>query len=330
MEETTKAKLLYILELLKKTDEQHPVNTNDIIAYLSEKGLSAERKSVARDIEAIRKAGYSIILCDEYKRGYYMTDQIFEDYELKMIADAVSGTKFLTYGDSEKLVNKLCEIATFTGEEIIKEHTFIDQTIKSKNKFVRFNIDKVINAIKHKKKITFQYYETGPDGNMTLKRDGHIYEISPYYLCWAEDGYFLIGNSKSHDHLTHFRVDMMINVEIIKEPIRPREEIVELTENFSIGEYLRQNVNMYTGELMQVTLECSLNAAPDFRSRFGTDIKVVPINENYFRADVTVTKGEGFIRWIMQFDPDDIKVIWPSDFYKVIESRAKKISKYYK
>ena len=330
MEEKTKAKLLYILELLKKTDEQHPVNTNDIIAYLEEKGLSAERKSVARDVEAIRQAGYSIILCDEYKRGYYMTDQTFEDYELKMIADAVSEAKFLTYGDSETLVNKLCEIATYTGEEIIKEGTFIDPTIKSKNKFVRFNIDRVINAIKQKKRLTFQYYEIGPDGNMRLKRDGHIYEISPYYLCWAEDGYFLIGNSKSHDHLTHFRVDMMVNVEITKIPIRQREEIEELTEDFSIGEYLRQNVNMYTGDLMSVTLECRQNAAPDFRTRFGTDIKVVPIDDEHFRADVTVTKGEGFIRWIMQFDPDDIKVIWPSDFYSVIEKRAKKISKCYK
>ncbi|MBQ3236694.1 MAG: WYL domain-containing protein, partial [Oscillospiraceae bacterium] len=91
MEGKTKEKLLYILERLKKTDEQHPVNTNDLIEYLGEKGISAERKSVARDIAALRDAGYSIILCDELKRGYYMTDQLFEDYELKIIADAVSG-----------------------------------------------------------------------------------------------------------------------------------------------------------------------------------------------------------------------------------------------
>ena len=39
MEGKTKEKLLYILERLKKTDEQHPVNTNDLIAYLAEKGV---------------------------------------------------------------------------------------------------------------------------------------------------------------------------------------------------------------------------------------------------------------------------------------------------
>ena len=148
MEGKTKEKLLYILERLKKTDEQHPVNTNELIAYLAEKGVTAERKSVARDISALREAGYSIILCDELKRGYYMTDQLFEDYELKIIADAVSGAKFITYDDSVSIVEKLCELASPTGEEIIKEHTFIDEKIKSKNKKVRFNIDRVITAIK--------------------------------------------------------------------------------------------------------------------------------------------------------------------------------------
>ena len=36
MEGRTKEKLLYILERLKKTDEQHPVNTNELIAFLAE------------------------------------------------------------------------------------------------------------------------------------------------------------------------------------------------------------------------------------------------------------------------------------------------------
>ena len=97
MEGRTKEKLLYILERLKKTDEQHPVNTGDLIKYLDGKGITAERKSVARDVAALREAGYSIILCDELRKGYYMTDQLFEDYELKIIADAVSGAKSITY-----------------------------------------------------------------------------------------------------------------------------------------------------------------------------------------------------------------------------------------
>lgn len=329
MEGKTKEKLLFILERLRKTDEQHPVNTNELIAYLAEKGVTAERKSVARDVAALRDAGYSIILCDEYKRGYYMTDQLFEDYELKIIADAVSGAKFITYEDSSSIVDKLCELASPTGEEIIKNHTFIDEKIKSKNKKVRYNIDKVINAIKNGKRITFQYFEFAADGKMQLKRDGHIYEISPYYLCWDNDSYFLIGNSKSHDHLIHFHVEMMTNVEVTKIPIRPESEIEELRGSFSIGEYLRRSVNMYGGESIKITLECSDKIAKNVREEFGEDIITKPIGENRFVTDVRAAEGEGLIRWIMQFSAEDIKVISPESICETIRNRAKELYKIY-
>ena len=329
MEGKTKEKLLFILERLRKTDEQHPVNTNELIAYLAEKGVTAERKSVARDVAALRDAGYSIILCDEYKRGYYMTDQLFEDYELKIIADAVSGAKFITYEDSSSIVDKLCELASPTGEEIIKNHTFIDEKIKSKNKKVRYNIDKVINAIKNGKRITFQYFEFAADGKMQLKRDGHIYEISPYYLCWDNDSYFLIGNSKSHDHLIHFHVEMMTNVEVTKIPIRPESEIEELRGSFSIGEYLRRSVNMYGGESIKITLECSDKIAKNVREEFGEDIITKPIGENRFVTDVRAAEGEGLIRWIMQFSAEDIRVISPESICETIRNRAKKLYKIY-
>ena len=329
MEGKTKEKLLFILERLRKTDEQHPVNTNELIAYLAEKGVTAERKSVARDVAALRDAGYSIILCDEYKRGYYMTDQLFEDYELKIIADAVSGAKFITYEDSSSIVDKLCELASPTGEEIIKNHTFIDEKIKSKNKKVRYNIDKVINAIKNGKRITFQYFEFTADGKMQLKRDGHIYEISPYYLCWDNDSYFLIGNSKSHDHLIHFHVEMMTNVEVTKIPIRPESEIEELRGSFSIGEYLRRSVNMYGGESIKITLECSDKIAKNVREEFGEDIITKPIGENRFVTDVRAAEGEGLIRWIMQFSAEDIKVISPESICETIRNRANELYKIY-
>lgn len=329
MEGKTKEKLLYVLERLKKTDEQHPVNTNELIAYLAEKGVTAERKSVARDVAALREAGYSIILCDELKRGYYMTDQLFEDYELKIIADAVSGAKFITYDDSVSIIDKLCEMASPTGEEIIKEHTFVDEKIKSKNKKVRFNIDRVITAIKTGKRITFQYFEFAPDGKMQLKRDGHTYEISPYYLCWDDDSYFLIGNSKSHDHLIHFHVEMMTNVEITRIPIRPRNEIEELRGSFSIGDYIRRSVNMYGGESVRLVLECSEKIAKDVRTEFGEEIRTFPIGENRFRTDVYAAEGEGLIRWLMQFSAEDLKVLAPENIKEEIKERSKKLFKLY-
>lgn len=325
MEGKTKEKILYILERLKKTDEQHPANSNDIIEYLAERGIEAERKSVSRDINALREAGYSIMLCEEYKRGYYMTDALFEDYELKIIADAVSEARFITYDDSIGIIDKLKELATPTGEEIIRDHTFVDEKIKSKNKKVRYNIDKIITAIKTKKRITFQYFEFKPNGEMQLKREGHTYEISPYYLCWNDDSYFLIGNSKTHDHLTHFHVEMITNVEITKEPIRPRYEIEEFKNNFSIGDYLRKSINMYGGESFHIVVEGSEKITKNIRKEFGESIKTLPIANGWFRTEVDATHSEGLIRWIMQFDAKDFRVIAPESLKNEIKDRARAI-----
>ena len=160
---------------------------------------------------------------------------------------------------------------------------------------------------------------------MQLKRDGHVYEISPYYLCWDDDSYFLIGNSKSHDHLIHFHVEMMTNVEIIKTPIRPKNEIEEFRGSFSIGEYLRRSVNMYGGESIKLTLECSNKIAKDVHKEFGEEIKTIPMEENKFRTEVFAAEGEGLLRWLMQFSAEDLKVIGPESVKESLKTRAQEI-----
>ena len=46
-----KLKLLYVMNiLLNETDEEHPLNANDIIGRLQELGIEAERKSIYADI----------------------------------------------------------------------------------------------------------------------------------------------------------------------------------------------------------------------------------------------------------------------------------------
>ena len=49
-----KLKLLYIIRLLtENTDENHPVSTANIIAYLESNGIRSERKSIYDDIEKL-------------------------------------------------------------------------------------------------------------------------------------------------------------------------------------------------------------------------------------------------------------------------------------
>nr|HPR40018.1 WYL domain-containing protein [Oscillospiraceae bacterium] len=316
-------------DILKKTDEQHPVNTVEILRKLEDKGLVAERKSIARDISVLREAGYSIISCDELKKGFYMTDQPFEDYELKMLADAIAGAKFLTEQDTENLLEKLTQLATPTGEEILKEQTIIDPEIKTDNRTVRYNIDKIITAIKQRRRILFRYYERTEDGSIKLKRNGHIYEISPYYLVWSEDEYYLIGNSKSHDHLTHFHADMITNVEISELPVRPCSEIEELRGDFSICDYLRRNVNMFTGPDADIELLVDASVVRDVVKRFGNGLRFEAMPDGMSKVSIHAVEGEGTLRWLCGFDVEDLKVVSPESIRLAMARRVSAAAKAY-
>ena len=53
-----KLKLLYLARYLQEqTDEQHPKTIQDMIDYLADCGISAERKSLYDDLELLRAVG---------------------------------------------------------------------------------------------------------------------------------------------------------------------------------------------------------------------------------------------------------------------------------
>ena len=94
-----KLKLLYLMRyLLDNTDEKHAVSTNQIIDYLENQGISAERKSIYDDIEALRVFGLDIEKKDSGRNsGYYIASREFELTELKLLVDSIQSSKFFTH-----------------------------------------------------------------------------------------------------------------------------------------------------------------------------------------------------------------------------------------
>jgi len=56
-----KLKILYLMKLLlERTDEDHPLTMQQLLAELETKGVSAERKSVYDDLETLRLFGIDV------------------------------------------------------------------------------------------------------------------------------------------------------------------------------------------------------------------------------------------------------------------------------
>ncbi len=300
MAENNKLKLLYVLEIMKKTDQYHPLNATQIAEKLAGYGISAERKSIGRDLACLDDAGYSIMKCADHNKGWYMTDQLFEDYELKILCDAVGAATFLTEKDSRELMKKVRSFATAEGEKLIAATTFQDMSLKTDDKQNKHKIDLLTQAIKTRKKVTFQYYEDTAGNRRRLRRGGHVYQVSPYYLVLQENQYFLICNSETNDGLTHFRLEMMTIPELTDLPIRGPETLPIHGDRFDLGAYLRQSQNMWGGEKTAVKLRCDNYLRETMRKRFGKHVMMMDDGPEHFTVNVEVAVNTGLYQWLAE------------------------------
>ena len=258
MTEKNKLKVLYILEMMKKTDENHPLNSSQIIAKLKAQQIEVERKSIGRVLNSLEEAGYSIIKCENHNLGWYMLDQEFENYEVKLLADMVANANFLTLKDSRRLIKKLKGLATMDGEKMIDATIHMDQSMKKQDGKFKFNYDTIMRAIVGGKKIRFQYYESSSGNKKTLRKDGRFYQVSPYYMILVDSQYYLIGNMEKYNNPVNFRIELITNLEITDEKIRPMKEVELLNKigsYYTIGDYIRESVHMWSGEATSVHLQ---------------------------------------------------------------------------
>lgn len=70
-----KAKILYLERMLRETGENHVVTMKEILTFLQDKGICAERKSIYDDMDVLRSMGMHITFRRERPSGYYLADQ---------------------------------------------------------------------------------------------------------------------------------------------------------------------------------------------------------------------------------------------------------------
>ena len=100
-------KLLVLYDiLLKSTDEEHALSTNEIIEELKERGISVSRKVLPSDMDLLNKYGYEIRSFVKKSRYYYAVHQLFDTAEITMLADVIKASK-LTQSRKETIINKL-------------------------------------------------------------------------------------------------------------------------------------------------------------------------------------------------------------------------------
>lgn len=102
-----KIKLLVLYDLLcQQTDENHALNTDEIIALLAKRKIAVSRKILLQDISLLNEYGYEVLSYKKKYHYYFIVNRHFDTAEIALLADAVQASK-LSGTQKQSLTNKL-------------------------------------------------------------------------------------------------------------------------------------------------------------------------------------------------------------------------------
>lgn len=305
--QTGKRRLILIQEILYRyTDEQHSLSLPEIIAYLSERNIHADRKTVRGDIALLTEMGMDIIASREKQTTYQIGARSFQFPELKLLIDAVAASKLLPQHKSEELIDTLASYASRYEAEQLHRYAYAAGRPKSTNTAVLYIVDALHEAIHLRRKIEFQYIDYTPKKAKVFKHGGYIYRFSPYALLWNDDRHYALGYSEKHRRVITFRVDRMANVRLTD------EDAIPAPDGFDPAAYATQSINMYGGEECEITLLCRNEFMRVVVDRFGEDVRTEITDAEHFTATVRMCASPTFYAWVFQFR-GGISILSPSN-----------------
>ncbi len=290
-----KLKILYIAQmLLEKSDEEHPLSTGDIIAELAKYDITAERKSIYSDIDALTNYGMDIIKAEGRYGGYYLGSRSFELAELKLLVDAVQASKFITDKKSRDLIRKLESLTSHANAGKLQRQVVVTNRNKANNENIYYSIDEIYTAMNTDHKIRFQYFSWTPEKQMELRKNGEFYEVSPWFLSWDDENYYLIAYDANVQVMKHYRVDKMLKLEVVEK----YREGKEVAEAFDMGAYAKKTFGMFAGDAQTIVMLCKPELTGVLIDRFGTDIALRKESEDKIRARAEVAVSPQFFGWL--------------------------------
>lgn len=304
-----KLKLLWLARiLLERTDEEHPMTLAEITESLAACGISAERKSLYDDMEALRTFGLDVISSKGRRTGYYIGARKFELPELKLLVDSVQSSRFITRQKTIALIEKIEGLASTHQARGLARQVYVRNRVKSMNESVYYNVDEISGAILDDRRITFRYFSRNAKRERVYRREGAIYTLSPFALIWDDENYYMLAYDSAEARLKHFRVDKMAD-------ICTTEELREGAEAFAaldMSLYTTKTFGMFTGEERRVRIRFAAHLAGALIDRFGEDCTLIPRPDGDFDAALDVVVSPQFFAWVFGFGPE-AEILSPVD-----------------
>ena len=314
-----KLKLYYLSQIMtQKTDDEHFLTMPEIQAELAKYDVSADRKSLYDDMEALRVLGIDVIGEKVGKNFYYhVGKKQFDIAELKLLVDAIQSSKFITEKKSNELIKKLTEMASEYEALQLKRQVVVQGRVKTMNECIYYVVDDIHRAISQNKQIMFEYMQWNLKKELE-KRRMEPYRVSPWALIWDDENYYLVAYSEPDDCIKHYRVDKMKNITVLPEKRKGKDKF----KDEDLAAYSTRNFGMYAGEEKDVRIAFKNEMVGVIIDRFGKNITIHPSKqEGWSETVVKVAVSRHFFGWIFALG-NDVTITGPKSVVEMFKNEA--------
>ena len=301
-------RLLNLAKLfLEQTDAEHGLGMTELISRLAQLGIPAERKSVYKDISALREVGLDIQTYQRAPVEYGLATRPFSLEEISLMVDSVQSSRFLTNRRSDQLVSKIKGLASPAQREELERSVHVEGRVRTQQESALPQVGLVQRAIHLRRQISFGYCDFGCDLRRHPRQDESgepkDYQESPLRVVYSEGNYYMLAYNQRHDGIVTYRIDRMARIRILDEPAISNQ----LTSNFDGAGWASRSFSMYSGKTVAVTFLVDSSVMNAFVDRFGSAMVVVPLENDtaagaeLARVTTHVMDAPTLYGWVTQF-----------------------------
>lgn len=192
-----KLKILYLMELFWQcSDEDHVISIREMVDYLADKGIRAERKSLYDDIEALKLFGMKIENRRERPAGYYLAGRIFDREDCALMINLVQSSTQITERKARDLTKKIEKIAPKVQGELDYSMIQLPDRIRLMDHSQLPGVDLFREAMARNKCVSFRKAHLFHDEKKVMHRYGETIVFSPWQLLFDGERYRVKGYGK--------------------------------------------------------------------------------------------------------------------------------------
>ena len=307
--------IMNILDILRKySDADHRLSQKDIIDILqTEYGMTADRKSIRRNLLDLIDFGYTLEYSESIRRSksgkeetvltdWYL-ERDFSDAELRLLIDSLLFSKHIPYSHCKELIQKLEGFSSRYFKSKVRHICNLPED-QPQNTELFYTIEILDEAIERGNQVLFHYGDYGTDKHMHLRKssDGEArnYLVNPYQMVATNGKYYLVGNYDKYDNISHYRIDHIRDIQLVDHPVKSQKKVKGFEQGLNLPKHMAEHIYMFSGESEVVTFRLKKYLLNDVMDFFGSEISFFDEAEDSISARVKVNRS-AMQKWALQY-----------------------------